>query len=514
MAKRRVSMRKIREMLRLYERCGLSNRQIARALKISRPVVGQYLTNFRASELSYADITKMSDDELMRSLQEKSKEKSERYRILSAKFDYLARELKRPGVTLNLLWQEYKAQNLQGYSYSQFCYHFQVWCNSSSLSMHIDHKAGEKMFADYTGKKLTIYEGSPERPREVEIFVGILGASQLTYVEATESQKRGDWIRANENALWYFGGAPHIIVPDCLKSAVTKANKYEPDINPVYTDFASHYGTAIVPARPHSPRDKAMVENAVKITYSRVFAPLRDHLFHCLGQLNEAIGQRLEVHNNTPFQRMKMSRRQLFDEIEKDLLIPLPPQRYECKSFLTLKVQGNYHIELREDGHYYSVPYQYRGKQVNVIYTEQTVEIYYRHIRIALHRREHKRGYTTLKEHMSPQHRFYAESSPQEIIDRAGRIGDDVGVLVEKLLSSTRCIQQAFKSCMGIVKLSRQYGDERVNRACARALGFDCYSYKAVRNILEKGLDTVEKENLSFKSLPVHENIRGNEYFT
>lgn len=513
MASRRISMRKIREMLRLYEQCGLSNRQIAKALNISRPVVKQYLTNFKGSGLSYTTITTMSDDELMRILQKKKKEKSEKYRALSDKFDYFTKELKKPGVTLELLWQEYKAQHSQGYSYSQFCYHFQVWRNSSSLTMHIDHKAGEKMFVDYTGKKLTIYERSKEKAREVEVFVAILAASQLTYVEARESQKRQDWIKANENALWYFGGVPQIIVPDCLKSAVTKANKYEPDINPVYAYFARHYGTAIVPTRPHSPKDKAMVENAVKITYSRVFAPLRNRLFYSLEELNEAIRERLEEHNNLPFQRMKISRYELFNEIEKHLLIPLPQQRYEWKDFLSLKVQCNYHIELREDRHYYSVPWQYKGRQVTVIYTDSVVEIYHKHIRIALHKRVHKRGYTTLKEHMPPQHQFYAEWNPQEMINRAQKIGNDTRALVEKVLNSTRCVQQAFKICVGIIDLSRRYEPERLNRACSRALEFNYYSYKAVKNILERGLDTIQEEALSFKPLPVHKNIRGDAYF-
>lgn len=506
-------MRKIREMFRLHEQCGLSNRQIARALKISRPVVGQYLINFRASGLSYTTITMMSDDEVMEILQKKSKKKSERYRVLSEKFNYFAKELKRPGVTLELLWQEYKMQYPKGYSYSQFCYHFQVWCSSSSLTMHIDHKAGERMFVDYTGKKLNIYDRLTGKVREVEVLVAILGASQLTYVEATESQRRQDWIKANENALWYFGGVPQIIVPDCLKSAVTKANKYEPDINPVYADFARHYGTAIVPARPHSPKDKAMVENAVKITYSRVFAPLRNHLFYSLKELNEAIREKLEEHNNLPFQRMKTSRRELFNEIEKHLLIQLPWQRYEWKNFLSLKVQPTYHIELREDRHYYSVPWQYKGKQVTVIYTDSVVEIYHKHIRIALHKRAYEKGYTTLKEHMPAQHRFYAEWSPQEMINRAQRIGNNVRALVEKVLDSNRCMQQAFKICVGIIDLSRRYGVERLNQACARALQFNCYSYKAVKNILEKGLDTIQEEALSLKPLPVHKNIRGNVYF-
>jgi len=239
----------------------------------------------------------------MRVLETRRKERCERYRILSERFPRLVKELKKPGVTLELLWQEYQKQYPQGYSYYPFCYHFRVWHGLSSVSMHLEHKAGEKMFVDYTGKKLKICERTQGKEKELEVFAAILPASGLTYVEATETQKKEDWLKANEHALWYFGGVPGQIVPDCLKSAVTKGNKYEPDINPEYANFAGHYGTAVVPARPHNPKDKAMVENAVKIIYRRVFAPLRDHLFHSVKELNEAIGDLLEEHNNTPFQR-------------------------------------------------------------------------------------------------------------------------------------------------------------------------------------------------------------------
>jgi len=514
MANRRVSMRKVRELLRLHQECGLSRRQIARALKISRPVVGQYLSNFRQSGLTYQDTTVMSDDEVMEILEKGGKRKSERYKALSGRFTYLAGELKRPGVTLELLWQEYKWEHPEGYGYSQFCYHFQVWRSLSPLTMHIEHKAGEAMFVDYTGKKLTISEEVTGRVREVEVLVAILAASQLTYVEATETQKRQDWIRANENALHYFGGVPQIIVPDCLRSAVARASKYEPDINPVYADFARHYSLAIVPARPHSPKDKAMVESAIKITYRRVFAPLRDHLFYSLEELNQAIRDKLEEHNRMPFQRMKISRWELFEKIEKHLLRPLPQQRYELKEFRHLKVPYNYHIELREDNHYYSVPWQYKGKQVTVIYTSSVVEIYHKNIRIAWHKREPERGYTTLKEHMPPQHRLYIEYSPQEMISRAEGIGGEVGALVEKVLNNNRCRQQAFKVCMGIINLHRGYGPKRLNRACGRALEFNSHSYKVVRRILEKGLDRVKEESLPSRPLPSHKNIRGNAYFS
>jgi len=513
MANRRISMGKIRELLRLHEKCELSNRQIARALNISRPVVGEYLVNFKLSGITYRSITAMSDDEVMRTLETRKKESCEGYRILSERFPYLVKELKKPGVTLDLLWQEYRKQYPKGYSYPQFCYHFRMWGSLSSVSMHIEHKAGEKMFVDYTGKKLKIYERITGKEKDVEVFVAILPASGLTYVEATRSQRKEDWLKANDNALYYFEGVPGQIVPDCLKSAVTKANKYEPDINPCYADFARHYSTVIVPARPYSARDKAMVENAVKITYRRIFAPLRDRLFHSLEELNGAIRDLLEEHNNTPFQRIKMSRRELFDETEKTTLRPLPLKRYELKEFRRFKVPSNYHIEIREDNHYYSVPFKYKGKDVTVIYTASTIEIYHKSIRIALHKRVTRRGYTTLKEHMPSQHRFYAEWSPEEMITRAKEIGDETRTLIEKIFESKGCLQLSYRICLGIIDLSRRYGSERVNRASKRALEFHSYSYKAVKNILQKGLDRVNEETLFLEAFPLHSNIRGEDYF-
>jgi len=513
MANRRISVRKIRELLRLHEECGLSNRQIARALNISRPVVRDYLVDFKLSELTYKTIRTMSDEEIVRALEKRKKEMCERYQVLSERFPYLVKELKRPGVTLDLLWQEYRGQHPQGYSYPQFCYHFRMWRSLSSVSMHLEHKAGEKMFVDYTGKKLKIYERKTGKEKEVEVFVAILPASGLTYVEATETQRKEDWLKANEHALFYFGGVPGQIVPDCLKSAVTKGNKYEPDINPVYADFARHYGTVIVPARPHNAKDKAMVENAIKIVYRRVFAPLRNESFYFLEELNEAIRNLLEKHNEAPFQRIKMSRRELFNEIEKTSLKPLPFRPYELKEFRRFKVPSTYHIEIREDNHYYSVPWQYKGRYVTVVYTASTVEIYHKGVRIASHQRERKRGYATLKEHMPLRHRFYAEQSPEEMVSQAREIGDKVGALAEKIFENKGCIQLSHRICLGIIDLSRRYGAERVNRASGRALEFHSYSYKAVKNILEKGLDTLKEETLLLESFPSHSNIRGGDYY-
>jgi transposase len=514
MPRRRISMNKIREMLRLNE-SKLSNRQVARALNISRPVVGEYLAKFEKSGLSYTAIKEMSDAELMKVFETKWKEKSYKYRILSEKFEYFAKELKKTGVRLAGLWKEYKEENPDGYDYSRFCYHYQVWRNASQLTMHIDHKAGEKMFVDFTGKKMEIYDVKTKQFLEVEIFVAILPASQLTYVEATESQKKENWIKANENALWYFGGVTRAITPDNLKSGVTNSDKYEPDINPVYADFARHYDTVILPTRPGKSRDKAYVENAVKIVYMRIFAALRNQIFYSLEELNVAIIQQLEIHNNTYFQRMKISRRELFNEIEKHVLKSLPLQKYEWKNFLSKKVQFNYHIEITEDKHYYSVPWQYRGKQVRIIYTTDVVEIYNsNNERIAFHKRDKRiNGYTTLSEHRHPNHEFYAEWSPEKLINWSNKIGNDVKAMIEKVLESWQYPEQAFKSCLGILSLAKKYGNDRLNLACSRALRFNYYSGKAVKNILEKGLDKIQEEVITTEPLPEHKNIRGENYY-
>jgi len=513
MANKRITMNKIREIIRMKEECGLSGRQIAKALNISRPVVLQYLIDFKMSGLSYTVIAAMADNELMGIIGKKRKDESERYRTLSEKFEYIAKELKRTGVTLQTLWGEYKKEDLQGYSYGQFCYHFAVWRNASNVTMHIEHKAGEKMFVDYTGKKIKIYDRkNPMEFVEAEIFVAILGASQLTYVEATESQRKEDWLRSNENALRYFEGVPGAIVPDCLKSGVVKADKYEPDINPQYLDFARHYGTVIVPARPHAPKDKALAENAVNIAYMRIFAPIRNMKFYSIEELNEAIMENLEIHNNMNFQRMKVSRRGLFNEIEKDVLKPLTVEKYEWKDYLRVKVQFNYHIEFSPDKHYYSVPWHYRRKKVNVAYTSTWVDISYNGLRIAFHKRNRKANdYTTIKEHMPPEHKFYAEWSPQRMINWGEKIGTNVKTMIEGVLKCKEFPEQAFKVCLGILSLSKKYGDQRLDQACKRALGFNYYSYKAIKNILIKGLDRIQEEKIP--ELPLHNNIRGSQYF-
>jgi transposase len=514
MARKRINMKKIREIIRFKETSDMSDRKIARALNISRPVVAQYIKDFNASGLTYEETKDMPDSRFLALFEKQRNKRCSKYEDISKLFPYFVTELKKTGVTLMILWNEYQKKHPDCYSYSQFCYHFQVWRNASRVTMHIEHKAGDKMFVDYAGDKLVIVDRKAGKERSVEVFVAILGASQLTYAEASFSQKSEDWIRSNERAFIYCGGVTQAIVPDNLKSGVTCSNRYEPGINVMFDDFAGHYQTVILPARVRRPQDKALVENAVNLVYQRIYAPLRNRIFYSLKELNEAIWDLLEQHNNTPFQRLKTSRREIFDNIEKQVLKPLPKERYAIKQCKELTVQFNYHVELREDRHYYSVPWQLKGKRVRVVYDDRNVAIYYDNVRIIQYKRDRSpNGYTTLHIHMPPHHRFYAQWSPERFIRWAQSIGDDVAEMIQVVLKSREHPEQAFKICMGILNLVKEHGPDRLNKACARALGFGFYSYKRIKNILDRGL---EEETLTeSRELPVssHENIRGSQYY-
>lgn len=513
MPMRRISMNKVREIIRLHEQCNLSQRSIARALYISRPVVREYIRKIHASGLNYAAIQKLDDDTFLEMIEGSGKVKSERYQVLRQKFEYFVKELKRTGVTLERLWQEYLDEHPDGYGYSQFCYHFQLWRYASELTMHMNHKAGDKAFVDFAGKHLQIVNRNTGEITDVEFFVAILGASQYTYAEAVATQQKHDWIRANQNAFHYFEGVPRALVPDCLKSAVSKANPYEPDIHPEYEDFARHYQTVILPARPAHPKDKALVENAIKLLYSRIYAALRNRIFYSLKELNLAIAGELEKHNSKTMQRLNISRKQLFDETEKSALLPLPVEKYEFKSFKTIKVQFNYHVYLKEDKHYYSVPYRYRRSKVKLIYTQSVVEIFHKNRRIAFHQRDRiPGGYTTHPDHMPSHHKFVSDWNPQRFIHWARNTGEHVEHVVAHILQSRRHPEQAYKVCMGILSLARKYDRQRLDKACSRAISFELYSYKGIKNILEKKLEDYQLD--SFAPLPSHPNIRGNDYYS
>ncbi len=505
-------MEKVREIIRLKEQGGLSHRAIARALNLSRPVVKDYLGKIESRGLDYATIKHMDDSTLLEIIEGPGKTPSKRYEVLSQQFEYFVKELKRPGVTLLRLWQEYRAEVADGYSYSQFCYHFQLWRSASELTMHLNHKAGDKMFMDFTGKKLHLVDKTTGKLKEVEVFVAVLGASQYTYVEALASQRKEDWIKANQNAFHYFGGVPRALVPDCLKAAITKPDKYEPDINPEYADFARHYQTVILPARPKRPKDKALVEGAVRIVYAWIFAPLRNRIFTSLEELNGAIREELQKYNAKPMQKSNLSRKELFEQIEKAALLPLPQEKYTIRNFKSLKVQFNYHVYLSEDKHYYSVPYRYRAKRVQLIYTHSVVEIFHQNHRIAFHKRDRTpNGYTTLKEHMPPHHQAMSDWNPQRLINWANHMGEYVKAVVEHILAHRPHPEQAYKVCLGILNLAKKFDQSRLNKACRIAIAFQHYSYKGIKNILENRLE--EQQLDCFEALPEHQNIRGNHYY-
>ena len=513
MSMRRTTMEKVREIVRLKEVAHLSERAISRALNVSRPIIKKYLAAIEKAGLDFTAIKKMPDETLLEIVADTSPAQSEKYRILASQFPHFAKELKRTGVTLRLLWEEYLKQYPDGFKYSQFCYHFQKWRDSDNLCMHIEHKAGDKMFVDFTGKHLSLVDPDTGEIRNVEVFVAVLGASQRTYVEATKTQKKHDWIEANQNAFRYFGGVTNAIVPDCLKSAVNKANKYEPDINAEYLDFARHYHTAILPTRPARPKDKSLVEGAVRIVYAWIFARLRDRIFYHLEDLNTAIVELLDEYNNKPMQQIKLSRNELFNDVEKHALKPLPAEKYVRKNFKVLKAQFNYHVYLTEDKHYYSVPYRYRGKQIAAFYTQNTIELFFENIRIAFHKRstDVKNRYTTLKEHMPPNHQFVDGWCPQKFLNWAGDIGEQVEQVIAHILAQSQHPEQAYKVCLGILNLEKLYSRERLNKACQRAVEFQHYSYKAIKNILTK---KIEDSQLDFFQLPPeHKNVRGKQYY-
>ena len=515
MANRRLTMNKMREVLRYHE-LKLFQREIARALKVSRPTVSEYIERFKKSGLTYKEIEEMKDSELLETLNCHSPKKIKQvYEELAKNFPSFKKELSEIGVTKQLLWREYIAEHPDGYQYSQFCHHYQKWLKSTELSMHQDHKAGDKAFIDFTGKKFKILDFKTGQEREVETFLATLGASGYTYVEALESQQKHDWIQGNENAIRFFGGSPAALVPDCLKSAVTKADKYEPDINPEYADFARHYNTSIVPARSLSPKDKALVENAVNLVYKWIYAPLRNRTFFSLQELNAAIKEKLVEYNERVMQVMQISRKQLFEQIDKPALRELPAERFSVKTYKKIKASKNYHVYFQDDGHYYSVPYRYRGQEVILIATERVVEIFLDNAVIARHRRNKTRGgYTTEPEHMPTKHRTYAERSPENTLKNAEKLGESVKALCSRILNSEQHLEQSSRICAGILSLQKQYSSQRINNACKRALDFGINSFKRVKNMLEQNMDKIpisENENDTelAKTSPQHENLRG-----
>ena len=514
MAQKRCGMKTIRQILKLSQETGLSRRMIARATGASRSSVARYIDLFKKSGIQYDALKEMSDSKLLQLLAPEKKI-CHRLETLHELFPYMTCELRKVGVTRGILWEEYRKNNPDGYEYSQFCEHFLRWSKQDpEVTASINHAAGDRMYVDYAGKKLSYLCEQTGREIPVEFFIAILGASQKTYAEATPSQKKSDWLISNRNALEYFNGVPASIMPDCLKSGVTNGNKYEPEINPEYEAFAEHYSTVIIPARPRHPRDKALVESAVNILYTRIYAQLRNRTFYSIDELNDAIRPLLEKHNNTQFQKMPFSRESMFQEIERAALKPLPARRYELVEYRRQTVPPSYHVEIREDNAFYSVPWRFAGKKVTIACSKQTVEVYHDNLRIAFHSRKpsgRRKTQVTLPEHMPAHHRYQKELNAESVLQKAISFGSHTGTLIAAILSKSAHPEQGVKKAAGILNLAKKYTIKRLETACRIITADGDLSYLAVKKVLEKETDlkvaAFEKMQLH---LPIdHENLRG-----
>ena len=510
-----LTMLNIRHILRLYSQ-NQTRSEIIIQTGIHRHILKKIIDDFKASKLSFSEINELSDKDL-EELFKKPPDNlyNEKLRTLYGLFPEIDKELKRKGVTKKLLWEEYKKKYPDGASSTSFLLHFSRWKARKTPIMRQNHKAGDKLFIDFAGEKLNITDKETNKEKPVEVFVAVLGASQFTYVEAVFTQRKQDFITACENALHFFGGAPAAIVPDNLRAAVTKSDKYEPTINETFADFAEHYNTTILPARAYRPTDKAVVENTIKIVYTRIYAKLRNDVFYSIETLNEAILLALEEHNNQIVTGRDSSRRQQYEEVEKSTLLPLSAIRYEFKRQLFATVAKNGHVALSPDRHYYSVPYSFIGKRVKVLFTSYNVEIFHNYERVAIHKRvQSPFKYTTDKEHLPPTHRFVAEMEPDRLLVIADEIHKDVKLFLTKILTAKKHPEYLYKVCMGVLNLSKKFGNERLTRACQRSLIFGIYNYRIVKKILDSGLDIQENEDLKEETqMPPHDNIRGNDYY-
>lgn len=515
MANKPITMNKIRQIIRLYTQ-QKGKKFISGQTGVAKNTVKKYLEVFRGLQLTYEDISELNDSELNELFGKKAEviELSERKEKLLAFFPVMDKAIGKTGMTREILWKQYIDQHPEGYKYTQFCISYREWRRRYTSTMHIVHKAGDKLFVDFAGKKPKIVDQLTGEIKEAEFFVSILGCSQLIYAEACYSQAKEDFITACENALHYIGGVPQAIVSDNLKSAVIKSSRYEPTLNEAFENFAEHYQTSILPARAYKPKDKSLVEGAVKILYTAIYTGIDERIFNSLEELNATIRIYLEQINSALMKGRNYSRRQKFIETEKDVLQALPLLRYEFKKRAVVTVMKNGHVCLNEDKHYYSVPFKYIGKKVKLVYSRSSVEIFYHLDRIAVHRRILSAyNYSTVKEHMASTHRFVADWSAEKFIAIAESIHPDVKLFIEKVLDKKQHPEQAYKSCMGILALIKKVGKTRLINACTRALEYGHYNYKIIQTIIEKGLDQYINTETEQYEMPFHENIRGEEYY-
>lgn len=516
MAKQRLSVRKVKEVLRLCYEEGRSQREIAQSLGIGRSTVGEYLARAREAGLKWPLPAGWTDVQLEAELFPPPLPSG----TPRPEPDWPAvqRELSKPrkktAVTLQLLWVEYRAAYPEdGYGYSRFCELYRAWQDTVDVVCRQPYLAGEQAFVDYAGLTVEITDPSTGEIWNAPVFVGILGASNYTYCEATRSRSLPDWIAAHVRMLEFWSGSPRLLTPDNEKAGVRQPSYYEPDLNRTYHDFANHYHVTVLPARPYKPADKAKVEAGVQNVERWVLAPLRHHTFFGLGELNEAIRPLLQALNERPFQKLEGSRRSLFEELDRPALRPLPPTRYEYAEWKQASVHIDYHIQV--DGRFYSVPHQLARKPVEVRLTATTVEIFHRGQRVAAHRRAHRKGsYSTEATHMPEHHRAHLEWTPERFRHWGRGVGPETARLVDGIIERRPHPQQAYRTCLGLMRLERDYGRQRLEAASARAVEIGGLSWSSVKSILESGFDRLPLQPSLPLQLPQqHDNVRGPDYY-
>lgn len=505
-------MRKLKEVLRLHQ-LGLGQREIARCCSSSQSTVHNYLKRAETAGVEWPLPADLDDAQLEELLFGRRRVKA-RYEKAEPDFAVVHEQLTwHKYVTLQLLWEEYSEQHPGGYRYSRFCELYRSWRRKLDVVLRQEHRAGEKLFVDYAGATVPIENSRTGEVRQAQIFVAVLGASSYSYAEATWSQQLPDWLGSHVRAFEFFGGAPEIAVPDNLRSGVTRACRYEPDLNRSYQDLATHYGVAVVPARPGKPRDKAKVEAGVQVVERWIVAALRKRRFRSLGELNQAIAELLERINRRAFRKRSGSRLSLYESLDRPALKPLPVERYEFAEWKTARVNIDYHIEVER--HYYSVPYQLVGQLVEARLTAGTLEVFHRGRRVASHpRSQEPYRQTTVHEHRPNSHQQHLEWTPSRLIDWARNVGPATAEVFETILASKPHPEMGYRSCLGILRLSKMHSAERVEAASRRALHFDACSYQSLKSMLASGLDRQPLDDSAPERTPVeHPNIRGADYY-
>lgn len=513
MARRPMSMRKAREILRLKHELGLTNRQIGASLHLSHVSVGKYLQRAKAAGVGWPLSPEIDDVHLRDLLRASQPPVEDATRPLPA-MTQVYQEMRRPGVTLQLLWEEYRKEHPDGYAYTQFCEYYKRFRGQLEPSLRQTYRAGEKLFVDWAGQTIPLHDPANGQGRPGHLFVAVLGASNYTYAEAFENHQLPAWIEAHIHAWEFYGGTATITVPDNEKTGITRACRYEPQVNRTYEELAAHYGTVIIPARAGEPKDKAKVENAVLNAERRILAALRERQFFSLAELNQAIRQTLQALNERPFQKMPGCRRTLFEQLDRPALRPLPAARYELAQWQKATVNIDYHVQA--DWHLYSVPHRFIHQRVEVRLTSRTVEIFQESRRVALHPRSHQRGgVTTDPAHRPKSHQRHLEWSPGRLIHWAEQtVGEHCGRVIRDILESKPHPEQGYRSCLGLMRLGRAYGKERLERACQRALALETCSYRSVQSILKTHLDRQSMPDATLPAVAItHPNVRGAQYY-